>query len=114
MAPLAVVQESILLRSTVSNSVAKSVAAGLLLGKAASFAGAASAEPLSSIHPQLPFFVALSLSIFSLGAAVMLGRLERMLPLTPESKDMVEKGIIEELVTIQGFGDTFWLYMVVW
>lgn len=44
----------------------------------------------------------------------MLGRLERMLPLTPESKDMVEKGIIEELVTIQGFGDTFWLYMVVW
>lgn len=98
-APLAVVQESIILKhnSASSRFVARSVAAGLLLGKSvrrgalrrgprmatdlpvpqASFAAGWSSQRLYTMSPRLPFITAASLSLFSFLACVLYACVER-------------------------------------
>ncbi|BGP38534.1 hypothetical protein JCM10450v2_002483 [Rhodotorula kratochvilovae] len=77
--PLAVVQESIILKhnSASSRFVARSVAAGLVLGKSASFAAGWTSQPLYEISPRLPFITAASLALFSFAACVTYALVER-------------------------------------
>ena len=115
ISPLAVVQESIILRnnSSTSNSVGKTVAVGLLLGKASSFAAAFFAEPLASISPILPFLTAVALALFSFLACVLYASLEASLP--PKIEDAEDhKPHPLSLHEVASFGDPFWLYIGVW
>ncbi|GAA6051641.1 hypothetical protein JCM3770_001207 [Rhodotorula araucariae] len=77
--PLAVVQESIILKHNTASSrfVARSVAAGLVLGKTASFAAGWSSQPLYEISPRLPFVAATSLAFFSFAACTVYALVER-------------------------------------
>ncbi|GAA5925721.1 hypothetical protein JCM3775_001483 [Rhodotorula graminis] len=77
--PLAVVQESIILKhnSASSKFVARSVAAGLVLGKSASFAAGWSSQRLYAVSPRLPFVTAASLAAFSFAACILYAVVER-------------------------------------
>ncbi|KAM0748049.1 MFS general substrate transporter [Meredithblackwellia eburnea MCA 4105] len=120
ISPLAVVQESIILASKreASQSVARSVAAGLLLGKSASFIAAFVAEPLASISVRLPFITSAALSLFSFLACVAYALLERRLPPTKalpleptgHHKAMDKPIQLKELPTL---GDPLWIYIAV-
>lgn len=116
LAPIAVVQESIILanNSSQSKSVGKSIALGLLLGKTSAFAAAYSAEPLAAISPRLPFLVAMSLSFLSFSACAAYAWLDRTLP--PLDEDVHEKvhgKSTPELRATKSYGDPFWLYILV-
>lgn len=116
LAPIAVVQESIILanNSSKSKSVGKSIALGLLLGKTAAFAAAYLSEPLAAISPRLPFLVAMALSFLSFSACVAYAWLDRTLP--PLDEDVNEKevhGKTIQLRATKSYGDPFWIYIVV-
>ena len=66
VSPLAVVQETIIVRFFRSHGLGVSLALGLLAGKGASFLSARTAYPLSAhFGPRAPFFVAAGLATFS-------------------------------------------------
>uniref|UniRef100_D8PPV1 Lysosomal dipeptide transporter MFSD1 n=1 Tax=Schizophyllum commune (strain H4-8 / FGSC 9210) TaxID=578458 RepID=D8PPV1_SCHCM len=66
VSPLAVVQETIIVRFFRSHGLGVSLALGLLAGKGASFLSARTAYPLSAhFGPNAPFFVAAGLATFS-------------------------------------------------
>ncbi|GAA5866555.1 hypothetical protein JCM3774_004013 [Rhodotorula dairenensis] len=119
--PLAVVQEAIILKHNASSSkfVARSIAAGLVLGKAGSFAGAWSSEPLYTISPRLPFLVASSLSLFSFSASVLYALAERRAssnrriehPVGKDDAHAHEHGRALRLSALAYFGSPFWWYM---
>ncbi|KWU44170.1 MFS general substrate transporter [Rhodotorula sp. JG-1b] len=111
--PLAVVQESIILQHNDSSShfVARSIAAGLVLGKAGSFAGAWSSEPLYAISPRLPFLVALCLTLFSFSASLLYALVERRNSRARAGlKDAAHHKPLR-LSTLAYFGSPFWWYM---
>ncbi|GAA5951097.1 hypothetical protein JCM8115_005053 [Rhodotorula mucilaginosa] len=113
--PLAVVQESIILQHNDSSSrfVARSIAAGLVLGKAGSFAGAWSSEPLYAISPRLPFLVALCLTFFSFSASLLYALVERRdTRARAGRKDAAHHHHQPlRLSTLAYFGSPFWWYM---
>ncbi|GAA6037257.1 hypothetical protein JCM8097_008647 [Rhodosporidiobolus ruineniae] len=135
ISPLAVVQESILLKHNSSSSrfVARSVAIGLVLGKTASFAAGWSSDKLNTISPRLPFLVAAGLSLFSFLACVFYAAVERSssrllaasASAAPSSGDAyVSAAKLDaqeaahphrplKLSALASFGDAFWLYIVV-
>ncbi|GAA5975880.1 hypothetical protein JCM10908_005313 [Rhodotorula pacifica] len=117
--PLAVVQESIILKHNDSSSkfVARSIAAGLVLGKAGSFAGAWSSKPLYTISPHLPFVVASSLSLFSFSTSMLYALVERRASgshraaASRHGKDAANHGSPVRLSALAYFGSPFWWYM---
>ncbi|TNY21396.1 major facilitator superfamily domain-containing protein [Rhodotorula diobovata] len=133
-APLAVVQESIILKhnSASSRFVARSVAAGLLLGKSASFAAGWSSQRLYTMSPRLPFITAASLSLFSFLACVLYACVERSTvrlrahtsqvtestsrkPVDPPEPEPADPSAHRplHLSSLARFGDPFWWYLAV-
>ncbi|GAA5910818.1 hypothetical protein JCM8208_001004 [Rhodotorula glutinis] len=130
--PLAVVQESIILKhnSASSKFVARSVAAGLVLGKSASFAAGWSSQRLYAISPRLPFLTAASLAAFSFAACVLYAIVERStsrlaargprLALSddepvrrPKPAQLDEHPPALHLSSLASFGSPFWWYIAV-
>ncbi|KZP30883.1 MFS general substrate transporter [Athelia psychrophila] len=68
ISPLAVVQESIIVRFFQHHSLGVSLALGLVAGKGASFVSARTAFPLSEWNPHAPFVVATLLAALSFAA----------------------------------------------
>ncbi|BGP23448.1 hypothetical protein JCM10295v2_002344 [Rhodotorula toruloides] len=116
--PLAVVQETIILQNNSASSrfVARSVAAGLVLGKTGSFAAGFTSERLYSISPRLPFLTATSLALFSFSACVMYAILEhsthKHAP-SPVKADPHAHHRPLRLSTLATFGAPFWYYIAV-
>ncbi|GAA5852398.1 hypothetical protein JCM9279_001190 [Rhodotorula babjevae] len=125
--PLAVVQESIILKhnSASSKFVARSVAAGLVLGKSASFAAGWSSQRLYAISPRLPFLTAASLAAFSFAACVLYATVERSTSRlvaqltvhenTPRAKadHLDPHPPALHLSSLASFGTPFWWYIAV-
>ncbi|BGO90273.1 hypothetical protein NBRC10512_004794 [Rhodotorula toruloides] len=116
--PLAVVQETIILQNISASSrfVARSVAAGLVLGKTGSFAAGFTSERLYSISPRLPFLTATSLALFSFSACVMYAILERSTHKHAPSSmkaDLHSHHRSLRLSALAGFGMPFWYYIAV-
>ncbi|KAK4053460.1 hypothetical protein OIV83_001627 [Microbotryomycetes sp. JL201] len=119
LAPIAVCQESIILKQNSSHSktVARSVAVGLLFGKTAAFLAACTAEPMASISPRMPFIVACLVALFSFACCVMYNHIDKSLP-PFETQDPVE-GVsstgfsCDKLLESKSYGDPFWLYAIV-
>ncbi|SCV67840.1 BQ2448_5451 [Microbotryum intermedium] len=114
LAPIAVVQESIILRhnSSHSTTMARSVAIGLLLGKFSAFLASITAQPLSFLSPRLPFIIATLLAAFSFGCCLVYGMVERMLPVADprdQLKDLHGRWV--PLSESSLFGDPFWFYI---
>ncbi|KAM0788494.1 hypothetical protein ACM66B_001626 [Microbotryomycetes sp. NB124-2] len=121
LAPIAVCQESIILKQNSSNSktVARSVAVGLLFGKTAAFFAACTAEPMAAVSPRLPFIVAMCIAFFSFACCIIYNHIDKSLP-PLETED--ESGhtaaatagfSVDKLLESKSFGDPFWLYAVV-
>ncbi|GAA6011358.1 hypothetical protein JCM10207_008312 [Rhodosporidiobolus poonsookiae] len=131
ISPLAVVQETIILKHNSSSSklLARSVALGLVLGKTASFAASWSSDRLHSISPRLPFLTAAGLSLFSFTACVLYAAVERSTerlvsrsatlrpsaddPAKPLSGETAHPHRPLHLSALAGFGDSFWMYIAV-
>ncbi|GAA5855816.1 hypothetical protein JCM8547_000368 [Rhodosporidiobolus lusitaniae] len=125
ISPLAVVQETIILKHNSSSSrfVARSVALGLVLGKTSSFAAAWSSDRLHSISPRLPFFTAAGLAFFSFSACVLYAHVERSTSrlLASSSPSSAKPAHLDtahphrplRLSALASFGDPFWLYLLV-
>ncbi|GAA5913368.1 hypothetical protein JCM6882_004102 [Rhodosporidiobolus microsporus] len=131
ISPLAVVQETIILKHNSSSShfTARAVALGLVLGKTASFAAGWSSDRLHSISPRLPFIVAAALALFSFSACVLYAAIERstsrlLVSSTANNSGDAPSGKHYEheskhpprplrLSALASFGDPFWLYIAV-
>lgn len=117
LSPIAIVQESIILRSNGSKSktVARSVAVGLLFGKTAAFVAACVAEPLAAVSPRLPFVAAFCMALLSFSACVAYNILERRAP--PFAQEDTEKSEYDQahnhkrldLMGSAAYGTPFWL-----
>ncbi|KDE03430.1 hypothetical protein MVLG_06093 [Microbotryum lychnidis-dioicae p1A1 Lamole] len=116
LAPIAVVQESIILRHNTSNSttMARTVAIGLLLGKFSAFLASITAQPLSKISPRLPFIIATFLAMFSFLCCLFYCIVERTLPAAdPRDQLKDDHGRWVPLSEPYLFGDLFWFYIAV-
>ncbi|SGZ18001.1 BQ5605_C020g09157 [Microbotryum silenes-dioicae] len=116
LAPIAVVQESIILRHNTSNSttMARTVAIGLLLGKFSAFLASITAQPLSKISPRLPFIIATFLAMFSFLCCLFYSIVERTLPAAdPRDQLKDDHGRWVPLSEPYLFGDLFWFYIAV-
>lgn len=113
-APLAVVQESIMLRFGAGrkHSVSKSVAAGLFCGKAASFAASVLAEPLRRASPRAPFWAAFTCSLFSFLAAALYSRVQ-VDPDQDSVEDDQSKHAPLSIGEIIRLPKVFWTYMLI-
>ena len=115
LSPIAIVQESIILRSNSSKSktVARSVAVGLLFGKTAAFVAACVAEPLAAVSPRLPFIAAMCMALLSFSACVAYNVLERHVPPVVEDDEKIEHQAHHarslELLAAARYGTPFWL-----
>ncbi|GAA5834057.1 hypothetical protein JCM11251_003604 [Rhodosporidiobolus azoricus] len=132
ISPLAVVQETIILKhnSASSRFTGRAVGLGLVLGKTASFAAGWSSDRLHSISPQLPFITAASLALFSFSACIVYAIIERSTshliaasaavsaadesPSTKQLHQRPERAHRPlRLSAMASFGDPFWLYIAV-
>ncbi|SCZ93100.1 BZ3500_MvSof-1268-A1-R1_Chr6-2g08461 [Microbotryum saponariae] len=120
LAPIAVVQESIILRHNTSNSttMARTVAIGLLLGKfvrcSVYISSHKSKYPLSTISPRLPFIIATFLAMFSFLCCLLYSMVERTLPAAdPREQLKDDHGRWVPLSESTLFGDLFWFYIAV-
>ena len=139
VSPLAVVQESIIVRFFASHGLGISLAFGLIAGKGASFVSARISYPLSEAYgPHAPFVLATLLALFSFGINLVYltcsawfargtgveldaheleqERRRRKLTLgermtsTEAMKTVAAKKVVH-LVDLKLFGDVFWLYI---
>ncbi|KAK4058496.1 hypothetical protein OIO90_000658 [Microbotryomycetes sp. JL221] len=142
LAPIAVCQESIILKQNHSNSksVARSVAIGLLFGKTAAFIAALTAEPMISISPRLPFMASFGVALFSFACCVAYNMIEKTLPTLENNNQLhhdntyhpIESNLdksstnlyknesklnlissLKQISCSTTFGDLFWLYTMV-
>lgn len=132
ISPLAVVQETIVVRFFASHGLGISLAIGLIAGKGASFVSARISYPLSQhFGPHAPFVVSTLLALFSFGvnliyvsASAWLARGAGVQLEPGDEKDRLgarmsaeeavnrvgEKRLVR-LKDMQRFGDVFWLYL---
>jgi len=141
ISPLAVVQESIIVRFFASHGLGVSLALGLVAGKGASFASARVSYPLSEAYgPHAPFVLATLLAFFSFSANLVyltssawfargLGveldaheleqerrRLKTTLGERMSAAEAVKKVAAKKAVhfiDLKRFGDVFWLYIAI-
>ena len=141
ISPLAVLQESIIVRFFASHGLGVSLALGLIAGKGASFVSARVSYPLSEAYgPHAPFVLSTLLALFSFGvnliylassawfargAGVELDaheleqeRRRRKITLGERmtAREAVKKVAAKKevhFVDIKRFGDIFWLYIAI-
>ncbi|KAI4526815.1 MFS general substrate transporter, partial [Schizophyllum commune Loenen D] len=136
VSPLAVVQETIIVRFFRSHGLGVSLALGLLAGKGASFLSACTAYPLSAhFGPRAPFFVAAGLATFSFAVNLLYVAASRWLvdgacadleaaDVEEEAKrrwsiDVTEAQALEKVAakkrvrlrSVVKLGDVFWAYV---
>ena len=139
ISPLAVIQESIIVRFFASHGLGVSLALGLIAGKGASFVSARVSYPLSGAYgPHAPFVLSTLLALFSFsinlvyltcsawfarGVGVELDTHEleqerRRQKLTlgermtsAEAVEIVAAKKVVHFVDLKLFGDVFWLYI---
>lgn len=132
IAPLAVVQESIIIgfvsASNTAGSMGRALAIGLVLGKFSSWAASVAAQPLENISPRAPFLVATSLSMMSFLGCFIYWAVEKwsLAPMlaassggeagagaVPHRVSKHEIKHIPRLDEVEAFSPAFWCYVPV-
>ena len=127
IAPLAVVQESIIIGFTSTTasagSMGRALAIGLVLGKTSSWVASVSAQPLEAINPRAPFLVATALSLLSFAGCLVYWAVERSGLVATGSAAGSEAGHvparaskhavkrIPSLGEVENFSNAFWVYV---
>ena len=137
ISPLAVVQETIIVRFFNQHGLGVSLALGLVAGKGASFVSARISFPLSEWNPHAPFIASTLLAAFSfcinliyvsVSKQIAAGAGVEMEPVEMQRQSMRRRGTIENMSEVAALkkvtekrtvklsdlaklGDVFWLYI---
>lgn len=125
ISPLAVVQETIIVRYFKDHGLGLSLALGLVAGKFASFVSARISFPLSQWNEHAPFFLSTFLAGFSFCVNLFYlwysKRIDNALGVESDEPSVSERDALHEVTEkrkvrigdLLNMGDVFWLYIAI-